>query len=114
MEWFINGIKRYVDFNGRARRTEFWMYALFYMIGYIVLVVIDVVVGIGFLAILYSLGLLLPSLGVAVRRLHDTDRSGLWLLICLIPIIGALVLLYFYILEGTSGSNQYGADPKAQ
>lgn len=126
MNWYVKVLKQYVDFTGRARRTEFWMFALFNAIISIVLAVIDNVIGtgsfasggggfsfsIGLLGGIYSLAVLLPGLAVGVRRLHDTDRSGWWLLIGLIPIIGGIVLLVFFVIEGTRGPNRHGEDPK--
>lgn len=131
MNWYVKVLKQYVDFSGRARRTEYWMFALFNAIVAIVLSLIDgfvlgsgafaasagggsagFSVNLGILGTIYSLAVLLPSLGVAVRRLHDTNRSGWWLLIGLIPIIGAIVLLVFLVSEGTRGPNSHGADPK--
>jgi uncharacterized membrane protein YhaH (DUF805 family) len=106
--------EHYVDFQGRARRAQYWYYMLVYVVIFIVLAIIQQVIGMrGLLTGLLGLALLLPSLGLAFRRIHDTDRSAWWLLIGLIPIIGALVLIYFFIQPGTSGSNTYGADPKA-
>ncbi|MDD7939999.1 DUF805 domain-containing protein [Actinomycetospora lutea] len=126
MQWYLKVLKQYVDFGGRARRTEFWMFVLFNAIAYILLALIDVLIGTasfaatgtgfqfggGLLSGLYSLAVLLPSLAVAVRRLHDTDRTGWWLLIALVPLVGGIVLLVFYCIEGTRGANQYGPDPK--
>lgn len=115
MNWFLDVVKnKYASFNGRARRQEYWMFTLFYIIGYVVLAVIDAVVGTMVLALIYSLALLLPSLGVAIRRLHDTNRSGWWLLISFLPLIGAIVLLVFLVTEGDKSDNQYGPDPKAE
>ncbi len=106
--------EHYLDFQGRARRREYWYFALVYILIAIVLAIVQQVVGTGqLLTGLLSLALLLPSLGLGFRRLHDTNRSAWWLLIGLIPIVGALVLLYFFVQPGTTGSNQYGADPKA-
>lgn len=114
MQWFIGALKKYADFSGRARRTEFWMYVLFYMIFVVVLAVIEAVIGLpGILTVIYTLGLLVPTISVTVRRLHDTDRSGWWILIGLVPLIGAIVLLVFYFMEGTDGDNQFGPNPKA-
>lgn len=130
MNWYVKVLKQYVDFSGRARRTEYWMFTLFNTIILIVLGFIDRALGfgsfssstsngvafsagIGLLGGLYSLAVLLPSLGVSVRRLHDTNRSGWWLLIGLIPLVGAIVLLVFFVLEGTRGPNRHGVDPKA-
>ncbi|MBX3177617.1 MAG: DUF805 domain-containing protein [Candidatus Hydrogenedentes bacterium] len=113
MNWYLDGLKNYTGFSGRAHRTEFWMYVLFTVIVVVVLSIIEGIVGLtGILTTLYYLGTLLPNIAVSMRRLHDTDRSGWWLLIGFIPFIGAIVLLIFYCLDGTPGSNRFGADPK--
>ena len=113
MNWYLTVLKRYTVFTGRAARTEFWMFALFNFIVSIVLGVVDNVLGLGtLLAALYSLAVLLPSIGVGIRRLHDTGRSGWWLLISLVPLIGAIVLLVFTIQDSQPGDNQYGPNPK--
>ena len=117
MNWYLAVLKKYLEFGGRASRTEFWMFALFNFIVSMVLAVIDHVIGtrtaqgIGILGAIYGLGVLLPYLGVAARRLHDTGRSGWWLLLLLIPFIGWVVLLIFYVLESQAGENQYGPSP---
>jgi uncharacterized membrane protein YhaH (DUF805 family) len=114
MNWYIEVLKKYVTFSGRARRTEYWMFLLFSVIASIVLSVVDGVIGTApVLGALYSLGVLLPSLAVSVRRLHDTDRSGWWLLLGLIPLVGPIALLVFFCFEGTREENRFGADPKA-
>ena len=122
MQWYLKVLRQYADFNGRARRTEFWMFVLFSAIISIVLGVLDSLLGLtfvegttsGWLGLLYSLAVLLPSLGVTARRLHDTNRSGWWMLIGLIPIIGGIVLIVFTATAGNVGANAYGPDPKAQ
>ncbi len=106
-------LNKYVDFNGRARRSEFWYFVLFQVAVGIVASIGDALIFGGILYWVVVLALLLPALGVAVRRLHDTDRTGWWLLIGLIPLVGLIVLLVFYVQPGTAGDNQYGADPKA-
>ncbi len=122
MHWFVEVLRKYAVFSGRARRKEYWCFALFYLVLYLISGVIDLVLGsiwrpgeaeIGVLALLLGIALFLPSLAVAVRRLHDTDRSGWWVLIAFIPIVGVIVLLVFLILDGTRGENRYGPDPKA-
>jgi len=130
VNWYAKVLRQYVDFQGRARRTEYWMFTLFNVIISIVLGFVDRLLGFGsvrsstaggvsfsaspgLLGTIYALAVLLPSLAVAVRRLHDTDRSGWWVLIALIPLIGAIVLLVFFVLEGTRGPNSHGQDPKA-
>lgn len=112
MNWYIGVLKNYVGFSGRARRTEFWMFVLFNVIVSVILSIIDRLIGNNILGYIYALAVLLPSLAVAVRRLHDTDRTGWWILIGLIPVIGAIVLIVFYAMPGTVGPNRYGADPK--
>ena len=117
MNWYVAVLKKYVEFNGRASRTEFWMFALFNFIASVVLRVIDGVLGlktahgVGLLATIYGLAVLLPYLGVAARRLHDSGRSAWWLLLLLVPIVGWLILLVFYILESQPGDNAYGPNP---
>ena len=111
MEYFIEALKKYADFTGRARRKEYWMFILFYLIFYIVLTAIDTVIGSYILAALFSLALLLPTISVAARRLHDTGRSGWWQLISLIPILGGIVLLVFLVQDGHE-ENEYGKNPK--
>ncbi|HMM04348.1 MAG: DUF805 domain-containing protein [Dysgonomonas sp.] len=123
MEWFLKVVKEhYADFNGRARRKEFWMYYLFYVIGIIALEIIalilmsisDVLGGIVFgIMGLAVLGLIIPTLAVGARRLHDVGKSGWMLLVSLIPVIGGIWLLILLITEGEKGDNQYGPDPKA-
>ncbi|WP_158962281.1 DUF805 domain-containing protein [Myroides fluvii] len=115
-ENFINILKNhYTDFNGRVRRKEYWSFTLVSVIISIVLGIVDSILnkmGIGFTGYIYSLAVLLPSLGLLARRLHDTGKSG-WLMLLILTGIGTLVLLYFACIEGTAGSNEYGADPKA-
>src|SRR3712207_5732824 len=92
-------LTRYADFTGRARLAEYWWFALFSVAVVVVAAIIDALIGFPLLQIVVSLGLFIPSLAVGVRRLHDTDRSGWWLLIRLVPF-GGIVLLVFYCLEG--------------
>jgi len=114
MNWYIDVLKKYAVFTGRARRTEYWMFVLFNILVILVVGFLDNRLGTGgILGVLYSLGVLLPSLGVAIRRLHDTDRSGWWLLICLVPLVGCIILFIFMVLEGTPGDNRFGPNPKA-
>lgn len=118
MNWYIEVLKKYAVFGGRAGRKEFWFFFLFNLIITIVLGYIDRMIGtagasggMGILGLIYALAVLLPGIGVSIRRLHDTNRSGWWLLLSFIPLIGAIVLLVFMALEGTSGANQYGEHP---
>jgi len=113
MDWYVEVLKKYVEFNGRARRKEYWMFFLINFVIALALGVVDAVLGFGLLGGLYALAVLLPSLAVTVRRLHDTGRTGWWILIGLIPLIGIIVILIFMVLEGQPGDNAYGPDPKA-
>lgn len=114
MSWFIKVLKDYAVFSGRAHRTEYWMFTLFYIIIYIVLAAAEVfIVQTPFIAAtVFSLAVLLPYLGVTIRRLHDTNRSGWWILIALVPAIGAIVLLVFMVLDSEAGENRFGPNPK--
>jgi uncharacterized membrane protein YhaH (DUF805 family) len=119
VSWYIEALKKYAVFGGRSRRREYWYFVLFTAIINGVLSIIDGVIGtlsssanIGLLSGIYSLAVLVPSIAVSIRRLHDTDRSGWWVLIALIPIIGAIVLIVFLIQDSTPGSNRYGPNPK--
>ena len=114
MNWYIKAIKNYVTFSGRARRKEYWMFALFNVIFGLVLGIIDSLLGISILSSLYSLFVLIPNLSVSFRRLHDIDKSAWWLLISFVPVVGAIVLLIFVLLPGTVGANRYGGDPKEE
>jgi uncharacterized membrane protein YhaH (DUF805 family) len=119
MNWYLQALKKYADFSGRARRREYWGFVLFNIIISVVLTVCDVVLGtysaaasIGILTGIYALALLIPGIAVSVRRLHDTGRSGWWLLIVLVPLIGAIVLLIFMLIDSQPGQNAYGSSPK--
>ncbi|RKP55152.1 DUF805 domain-containing protein [Cohnella endophytica] len=113
MVWYLKALKNYVGFQGRARRKEYWMFALFSAIVSIVLATIESVANLSsFLTGIYSLAILLPSLAVSFRRLHDTGRSAWWLLISLVPIIGFIVLLVFSCQDSQKNNNRYGANPK--
>ncbi len=119
MNWYLDALKKYVVFNGRSRRKAYWFFILFYIIFFVVLVFIDGMIGnlneeigLGILSGIFVLAMIIPYIAVAIRRLHDTDRTGWWLLIGFIPIIGGIWLLVLMVLDGTSGQNQYGSDPK--
>ncbi|HEY2190834.1 MAG TPA: DUF805 domain-containing protein [Actinomycetospora sp.] len=128
MQWYLKALRQYADFSGRARRTEFWMFVLVNVIISVILGIIDSAIGTaslyaaggtasyspGILGGIYGLAVLIPSIAVTVRRLHDTDRSGWWFFIQLIPVVGAIVMLVFACLEGTRGPNRFGADPKME
>ena len=119
MEWFMKALKKYAVFQGRAQRKEYWYYILFFVLFAIVVSLVENALGLadpetgsGPLSLVYSLALLVPSIAVAVRRLHDTGRSGWWILIGLIPVVGAIVLIVFYVFDSEPGDNQYGPNPK--
>ena len=120
MSWYLQALMKYAVFSGRSRRMEYWYFVLFNILVSIVLGVIDALLfgtldsgmGVGLLSGIYGLAILIPSLAVTVRRLHDIDRSGWWILIALVPLIGTIVLLVFALLEGTAGPNRYGPNPK--
>jgi uncharacterized membrane protein YhaH (DUF805 family) len=102
--------RKYVDWNGRALRSEYWYFYLFLMLGVFVTVFLDALMGIGLFSGLFILAMILPMLFVTIRRLHDVGRSGWWILISLIPI-ASLVLLYWTIIEGDKGDNAFGPHP---
>ena len=108
-------IKKYAKFEGRANRPQYWYFVLTQFLAFFILellCVIPFVNIIAFLALLVlGLGLIVPGIAVAVRRLHDTNRSGWWLLLCFVPFVGSIVILVFMCLEGTKGANKYGDEP---
>jgi uncharacterized membrane protein YhaH (DUF805 family) len=119
MEWFLKVLRQYADFNGRARRKEYWMFILFNMIfGFVAMLldnllgIADPVIGYGAIYGLYTLALIIPGIAVAVRRLHDLGKSGWMLLIAFIPLIGAIWLIVLMCTDSNAGENQYGANPK--
>ena len=116
MNWFINCFtKNYVNFNGRARRQEYWMFILFLLIIQVVNLSVIGFISETLSAILYlivAFGSLLPNLAVTARRLHDTNKSGWLMLIALIPLVGGIILIVFLATDSTPGSNQYGENPK--
>jgi len=113
VNWYLGVLKKYADFNGRARRKEFWMFALISFIIAVILSVVDGMIGVPVLGAIYALGVLLPSIAVGARRFHDIGKSGWWLLIGLIPLLGGLILLIFFVLDSNPGDNKYGPNPKA-
>ena len=114
-------LRRYADFSGRSRRKEFWMFYLGVIIAAVIIAIVENILGIagsvgdvtGPLTLLFALGIFIPSLAVQVRRWHDQDKSGWFVLVGLIPLIGGLINLVFMMLEGTKGPNRFGPDPKA-
>jgi uncharacterized membrane protein YhaH (DUF805 family) len=119
MNWYLKVLKQYADFNGRARRQELWMFILFNLIFSIVINIIDKfatvpMMGFGLIGVLYSLFILIPSLAVWVRRLHDINKSGWMILVGLIPLVGAIWLIVLGATDGTPGENEYGKNPKEE
>lgn len=130
MKWYLKVLRQYADFSGRARRTEYWMFTLFNVIFTCIAMGIDNVLGItfsfagadgtsvpffyGYVYVLYALAMLVPSLAVSVRRLHDVGKSGWMLLIALIPIIGGIWLLVLMCTDSQQGTNKWGENPKEE
>lgn len=122
INWYKKVVfENYANFNGRARRSEYWYFALMNLIIAIVLTVLDSALGLnfdplpyGYLYVIYLLAILLPSIAVAVRRLHDVGKSGWFYFIVLVPLIGPIWLLVLFFTEGNKGENEYGPDPKAE
>lgn len=118
MNWYLEAFRKFATFSGRARRKEYWMFVLFNMIISIILTVVDAatgtlnpVLGMGLLSGFYTVIVLIPALALTVRRLHDIGRSGWWLLILFIPLIGAIVFLVFTVMD-SKDENEYGMNPK--
>jgi uncharacterized membrane protein YhaH (DUF805 family) len=121
MSWFLAALRKYATFAGRAQRSEYWYFILIYLLVYVALLIAGGVIGssspmlstgLQLLGALFSLGMFIPSLAVSVRRLHDTDRSGWWFLIGLVPLIGSIVLLVFFVQDSQPGENRFGPNPK--
>lgn len=105
--------ERYTDFSGRSRRMEYWSWVLVnFVIGLVISALFAVSELFVFLYIVWVLGIIVPGIAVAIRRLHDTDKSGWWLLIVVVPFVGPLVLLVFFLMDSTRGPNQYGPSEK--
>lgn len=113
MNYYLDVLRNYAGFSGRARRAEYWMYALISCTIGVALIIVGVVIGFPVLGAIYSLAIVIPGLAVVSRRLHDTDRPAGWILIGLVPIVGIIILFVFLSQEGTHGPNRYGPDPKA-
>ncbi|MEU2390183.1 DUF805 domain-containing protein [Streptomyces sp. NPDC007369] len=114
MHHYTDVLKKYTVFSGRARRQEYWMFTLFNVLALIIVAVVDSAIGTyPLLYAIYALAVFLPSLAVGVRRLHDLGKSGWWLLISLVPLVGGIWLLVLMVTAGQPQPNQYGPDPKA-
>ena len=134
MDWMLMPLRRYADFSGRSRRKEYWMFTLFILLVYAVLGTLIAMGGlfssmtdpgatpqisaIGWIGIallgIFALGIFIPALAVIVRRLHDQDKSGWFILLQFIPYIGGIIILIFMCIEGTKGENRFGPDPKGE
>ena len=125
IHWYLQVLKKYIVFSGRARRNEFWMFQIFNTLTFIIFPIISTIFPIiigwdldlilivyGLSMGLYGLGTLIPSLAVSIRRLHDTGRSGWWLLIGLMPLVGWILTLIWYLSDSEVGENKYGPNPK--
>lgn len=123
MSWYVKAMKNYANFSGRARRKEYWMFNLFNAIFLLAAIILDAIlfpqtgdryhVQTRVFYWLYALAVILPSIAVRVRRLHDQGKSGAWYFIGWIPLIGGIWMLILMCTEGAYGPNQYGDDPKA-
>ncbi len=112
LDAYLNAFRQYADFQGRARRPDYWWFVLANILIWLIADLITMhhpSVGIGILLVLYGLAILVPSIAVAVRRLHDTDRSGWWWLIQLVPLVGTIWFLVLMCLPSTPGTNRFGA-----
>ena len=115
MNWYLAVLKNYAEFSGRAGRPEFWWFFLFHFIILIVLAALGQRAGFfNIVYLLYVLGTLIPYFAVSIRRLHDTDKSGWFLLIALIPLVGGIIVLVLLALPGNSDSNRFGPPPPDQ
>ena len=119
MNWFLACFRKYATFSGRAGRPEFWFFVLFVTLITVGLAVIDVMLGIaaggaGLLSGIFTLLVIVPSIAVTVRRLHDTGRSGWWWLVNLIPLVGPIIAIVFCASRGELQANRFGAPPSAQ
>ena len=122
MGWYVKVLKQYADFSGRARRKEYWYFILInFLINMGIAFVSGLIGGMSqdpsmtlamVMLTLYNLAVFIPSTAVGVRRLHDTNRSGWWLLISMIPLVGAIVLIIFFVEDSQPGPNEYGPNPK--
>ncbi|WP_327728306.1 DUF805 domain-containing protein [Streptomyces sp. NBC_00487] len=113
MNWFVEVLKKYAVFSGRARRQEYWMFTLIASLIYLALIVLGLVMDTEVPELVFAVAIFLPSLAVSVRRLHDIGRSGWWVLIGLIPCLGTIFMIIFMATEGQPDANRYGPDPKA-
>lgn len=115
MHWYIDGFKNFGNFDGRARRKEYWMFVLFNFLVSLAISLLEFAIpSMVYLRLIYGLAVLIPGLSLSVRRLHDIGKSGWYNLIVFIPLIGAIWLLILMCTDSDPGSNQYGPNPKIQ
>ncbi|NAW67157.1 DUF805 domain-containing protein [Photobacterium halotolerans] len=121
MNWYLYALRKYAVFSGRAQRQEYWYFFLINLVITLALGIADNLLntpgtgeGAGLLGGVYSLAVLIPSVAVGVRRLHDIGKSGWWMLLSLIPVLGFVILLFFFAREGQPGPNEYGNNPKEE
>ncbi|WP_311568508.1 DUF805 domain-containing protein [Photobacterium arenosum] len=121
MNWYLYALRKYAVFSGRAQRQEYWYFFLINLVVTLALGIADNLLntpgageGTGLLGGVYSLAVLIPSVAVGVRRLHDIGKSGWWMLLSLIPILGFVILLFFFARAGQPGPNEYGNNPKEE
>jgi len=111
LEWYIKAIKNYYSFKGRSTRAEYWYFTMFNILFYIGASMIDVIIMMPIASLLYGLFVLIPGTAVSIRRMHDVGKSGWWLMLNLIPVIGSIVLVYF-LIQDSHPDNEYGPNPK--
>ncbi|MFL2582559.1 MAG: DUF805 domain-containing protein [Flavobacteriales bacterium] len=114
MNWYLEVLRKYATFSGRARRKEYWMFTLVHILIAIVLMASSALIGPvgGVLYMLYMLGMIVPSIALTVRRLQDQDKEWPWIFVSFIPIIGGIWMIILMATEGTKGENRFGTDPK--
>lgn len=113
MNWYIQILTKYLEFNGSAKRSEYWHFVLFNILISFLIFLISLFIGLwGIISLIYSIAVMIPGIAVSVRRLHDTGQSGWNLLLAFIPLIGAIILLVFFFQDSADGENKYGVCPK--
>jgi uncharacterized membrane protein YhaH (DUF805 family) len=113
MHWYLEALRRYADFSGRARRKEFWYFNVFHFLFVLGLLAVDTAASLdGYLFMVYGVAMIMPAVAVAVRRLHDTGRSAAWILINFIPIAGTIALVFFLLQDSQPYTNDFGPSPK--
>ena len=115
IDWFKKGLRNYTNFSGRARRKEYWYFSLVHSILIVTAMIVDYIIfgsETGLFYVVVMLGLFIPSVSVAIRRLHDTSRSGWWMLLAFIPLIGSIILLVFLATDTKLETNKWGLPAK--